>query len=470
MNNKMKIHNILAILIIILLFPSIASAYEQHEPILIEDIRATADDPYIIEGYEITNPDGDCINIINSKHIIIRNNYFHDCGTNTKIIQKRTEHVYEEGGYATLIGNSSDIIFENNILQNNYRGFMAYNTPNLKALKNNITTSFSHSPFECERCNNSEFSFNYLSDNGKPEIFWDPGDRSIGIWVKRSDNVNIHNNVVIRSTSDGIAVTGHIYAPSFTVDEFTDRPHPQADWTGICNNVKIYNNLLLDNMEQGVWLVNARDIKVYNNTMRTSCSTYGRSIFTEFNVGDSEFYNNNFLDCFNSVPGGANSFNIYIHDNNYYTIDESKDIFMDFSDFTGVGELAMRQGADYQESYGNREENNRYVRIGGKLSDEMKEKRDYAEEHKTYEHEGWVPCELSEGEIDEDCIKKENAKGGQGVSKEQLFYSSLMENFDEFVIEESFFDKLHVKIIIVISVLIILILVIFLFRKKHQVS
>jgi len=183
------------ILLVLLLFSNTVCAYEKHEPIKLKDIHATAEDPYIIEGYEITNPTGDCLIIMNSEHIIIRQNYFHDCGTDENF-QKQTDH-YKEG-YASLIGNSSNIVFENNELDNNFRGFMAYNTPNLKAKNNKIINTIQYSPLWCERCSDSEFSFNYLSDNGDPTHFWVPSDRSIGIWIKRSDNVEIHDNTGIK--------------------------------------------------------------------------------------------------------------------------------------------------------------------------------------------------------------------------------------------------------------------------------
>lgn len=417
-------------------------AYETHASIQIKDIQATPENPYIIEGYEITNPSGDCIKIINSKNVIIRNNFLHDCGTD-KDFQKRTDHYSE--GYAVLIGDSSNMVFENNILENNFRGFMAYNCPNLKAEKNKITNTTQYSPLWCERCSDSEFAFNYLSDNGNPMHFWVPSDRSIGIWIKRSDNVKIHDNTVIRSTSDGISVTGHIYTPSFTSEEDRDNPHPQADWSGISNNAEIYNNLILDNMEQGVWLVNARGIKVHDNTIRTGCFTYGSPISTEFNVGDSEFYNNKILGCLNKMIGGANSFNIYVHDNIFYSYDGSKDNVVSFSDdLLGVGDLANRQtaGAIFQKSVGNKEKNNTWVSIKGQLVDEMKEKIKYAKENETYKAKGWIACEKADGSMDEQCKQREQAKGGeQGVPKEQLFYSSLMENFEIFV-DKNVLDKI----------------------------
>ncbi len=421
--------------------PQPVLAYETSGPIQIKDIQATPENPYIIEGNDISNPSGDCIKIINSKNIIIKDNHLHNCGID-KDFQKRTDHYRE--GYAVLIGDSSNIIFENNILDNNFRGFMAYNTPDLQAKNNKIINTIQYSPLWCERCSNSEFSFNYLSDNGNPEHFWVPSDRSIGIWIKRSDNIKIHDNTVIRSTSDGISVTGHIYTPSFTVNEDKTKPHPQADWSGLSNNVEIYNNLILDNMEQGVWLVNARGIKVYGNTIRTGCFTYGAPISTEFNVGDSEFYNNKILGCLNSMVGGANSFNIYIYDNIFYSYDGNKGDFASFSDESlGVGDLAKRQGAGaiFQKSLGNKEKNNTWVSIKGKLAEEMLEKLDYAKENETYKAKGWIACEQTDGSIDEQCKQREEAKGEQGVPKEQLIYSSLLENFDVFI-DEGVFEKI----------------------------
>jgi len=55
-------------------------AYEMHGPIYIEHQETTADNPLVIEGYEITNPEGPGIQVLHVDHVIIRNNYIHDCG------------------------------------------------------------------------------------------------------------------------------------------------------------------------------------------------------------------------------------------------------------------------------------------------------------------------------------------------------------------------------------------------------
>jgi hypothetical protein len=427
----------LVVFLFAIALPRYEPAYEQHDPILLDGVHATADEPYIIEGYEITNPKGDCIKILNSEHVIIKNNYLHGCGTD-KEFQQRTDHYSE--GYATLVGKSEYITFENNTLDGNFRGFMAYSTAHLNGANNQITNTLQYSPLWCERCDHSEFSNNYLEDNGDPEVFWVSGVRAIGIWVKRSDQVSIHGNVVIRSTSDGIAVTGQIYGPSFTVPE-TFGKEPRDDWSGYSMNVQVYDNLILDNMEQGIWLVNARDVKAYNNVIRTGCFTHGSSISMEFNVGNAELYGNKLLTCNSGPPGGDYSFNINIHDNIYYSWDGEYGDFMYFSN----GELGTTQekknGAPYEEPHGNREEGNIWVGIEGALADEMIAKREYAELHKTYEPKGWFRCELADGSIDEECRKSEEAKGDQGVPREMLLYSSPMADFDAFVVGQGGPDK-----------------------------
>ncbi|MBN1258757.1 hypothetical protein JXA05_03295, partial [Candidatus Peregrinibacteria bacterium] len=65
-------------------------------------------------------------------------------------------------------------------------------------------------------------------------------------------------------------------------------------------------------------------------------------------------------------------------------------------------------------------------------------KREYAENNRTYERKGWMACEQPDGTIDADCQKREEAKGEQGVPREQLLFSSLMENFDAFATKETF--------------------------------
>jgi parallel beta-helix repeat protein len=402
------------------LLPVSVSAYEAHEPIIITDIHATADDPYIIEGYEITNPDGTCIEVKNSEHVIIRNNYLHNCGTALQ------DEEYHEG-YALLVGDAEDVTIEGNVVKENLKGVTAYRTQRLKILNNIIERTMKRSSLMCEICSQTEVAFNTLKDNGVPEHFWVPGDRIIGIWMVRSDDVDIHDNTVIRSTSDGIGVTGQVYNSSF-LDMYDD-------WTGLATNVRIYRNTLLDNMEQGIWLVRAKNIEVYDNVIRTGCATPGGALTLEFSVSDSEFYNNELLGCLvTTVAGGAVIHNNYFHDNTYYGTEQEE--FFHAGEDENDNIKAQWAGIEPSPSSGNRVENNSFILIDGALAEKIEGDRETAHREEYYEAKGWFACEIEEGKLDEECVQKEEAKGNQGIPSSFIVYDPLMADFSAYTSQE----------------------------------
>jgi len=72
-----------------------AAEYERHEPIVVENVETSPDAPHVIEGYEIANPDEPGIQVRHVDHVVIRNNYLHDCGT--KISEKIQDKVEATG-------------------------------------------------------------------------------------------------------------------------------------------------------------------------------------------------------------------------------------------------------------------------------------------------------------------------------------------------------------------------------------
>jgi len=70
-------------------------AYQPHPPIIIQNQPTSSDNPLVIEGYEISNPAGPGIQVRDVDHVIIRNNYLHDCGT--KVSEQRQRLVKETG-------------------------------------------------------------------------------------------------------------------------------------------------------------------------------------------------------------------------------------------------------------------------------------------------------------------------------------------------------------------------------------
>jgi parallel beta-helix repeat protein len=435
--------------------------HKESSSILIEDIHATADDPYIIEGYEISNPDGNCIEVQNSSYIVIRGNYLHDCGYN--LMEKEEDHYPHYDGLAIKVGNSKHVIIENNEVIDNLNGILAYNCPYTIMRNNTIKEAKVWCALHCEICDNSEFYDNYLSDNGVPEWFWHPGHRISALYILRSNNVKIHDNTVIRSTSDGIRVIAQIEGGG--ANEVTN------EWGATFSNVSIYNNLVLDNMELGFALDRGRNMKIYNNTVRATCTGPVIPIAIEFDVDDSEFYNNKLTPCGNPYPMGISTAQRnHIYNNTAYYFDNRKEEFVPQESYDDQGDKVKSgwAGIPYEPSADNIIEDNKWKKIGGELADILRESMETAHENDLFIEHGWFSCEITEGVFDEDCVEEEKAKGVQGKDSKYLIIEPLYPDSEEFVIEETFFEKFPVGIIIIVLVLIIMVFVTLFLKRKYK--
>lgn len=400
------------IFLFLLFLPIGAFAYAKHEPILIENIQATADDPYIIEGYEISSDEQNCIEIKNSKNIIVRDNYLHDCNYYTD----EYPGAWQEG-HSIYAENSENITIENNLVKDNIMGPYVRYSDNVKISGNTVLRSVYQSAIRCDFCQDFEIDNNYLKDNGIPEWFNIPGIRLIGIWAMSSDNGEIHGNTVIASTSDGIAVCGQDYMGN--------------DWTIVSKNIKIYDNVLLENLEQGMWLNRARNLSVFDNTIRTTCFNVRNGIAADFDVADSEFYNNKIVACRGNFISFSMSYDNYIHDNSLYSIEE-RPSYQVINDSEGDDDKCRWANIPYRKSTGNVFENNTQYLLTGKLAKTLKEKYGLSEELKTYEPKGFEKCEIDEGVVDEECMEKEGTEN-VGIDSKLIGYSPLMTDFENYV-------------------------------------
>jgi len=419
--------SILSVLLVSVVFSSIVFAYDIHKPIFIEDMHATADNPYIIEGYEISSESANCIEVINSEHVIIRENYLHDC-----IWSKEPEEKLSwTEGRAIVVKGSKNIRIENNRLEKNKIGIFAYQTKNVKILSNNIMETQVVGSLKCEYCTDSEIAHNYLIDNGRPDWFWVPGNRVIGIWVAASNNLEIHDNTVIRSSSDGIGISG-------TIDSSLEEPGAR-DWTKTAENIRVYNNVLLDNLELGIWLARIDDMECFNNTIRDHFGP----IVLDFDIKNSEFYNNKLISWVGSPIGIGIAKDNYIHDNIAYCIEEN-DFEAQKGDEPGMNDIKFGwSGIEPYISSGNVFENNVVKLLDGELKDALESKINRAEIEKTFEEKGWFACEIEEGVFDEDCMEQEEAKGNQGMPRELFVFEPLMSDFDEYAAEKPIIEGNH---------------------------
>ena len=298
--NKKNLFIIISIFSFLLVFCGPVYAYEQHTPIIIEHLKTTPSNPLIIEGYEITNPSGPCIQVRHVDYVIVRNNYIHDCGTD---ISKEIENKIRNGeGDARLavmndtfstggihIFSPLSVEVSNNEIINNDFGIRIDGheqriqevTVNDNIVKRNRRSHF----IWVQYADKAEIYNNEVKDNGLSLFIDNDGMREAfargedfadgrvqGIVTIESSNVKIYNNTVINSSSDGIAAVGG--------DGY------------IAENIEIYDNVVLRNAEQGVWVLEAKNGKIYRNVISENThriDTTGGSSGLDFDGGVSDF-------------------------------------------------------------------------------------------------------------------------------------------------------------------------------------
>lgn len=309
-----------------------ALCYEAHSPILIENVKNDEKNPLIVEGYEISNPNGYGIQILNVDYVIIRNNYIHDCGI--QISQKIQDKIKETGKttlYAMdkpfetggiMIFDAKRVELYNNKVINNDFGISVWGH-NRRAEKVSIYNNAvkdNHRAFfiKVKNADNIQIYNNYVEDNGL-DIFMDniglieafkrgenfPDGRSQGIATDGCNNVKIFDNTVINSNSDGIG--------AFATD------------VDFVENIEIFDNTILRNGEQGIWIVKARNGKIYGNKIianRHRLGEYGGSsgIMLEGEVFNFDIYDNEiaYNDVFGISMAASSNISIYgneIHHN-----------------------------------------------------------------------------------------------------------------------------------------------------------
>lgn len=213
-----------------------AREYTSHDPIELRDQTFPRDNPHVIDGYDITNPDGNGITLLHCDNIIIRNCYIHDC-----------KEGKERGGRAVYTEGCHNVTVQNVYVKDNDRGIMMAgypDGPSGKLLVENcvVVGSKVEDAVSFRNVEDVEVSGNILYDNGK---IWD--NRISGISFNGTyRNLSVHNNLVVRSNSDGIELLGE-------------------DDQEIPSGMEIYSNVLRDSGEQGVWLFRAKDCRVHHN-------------------------------------------------------------------------------------------------------------------------------------------------------------------------------------------------------------
>ena len=210
--------------------------YIPLDPIDLRDLVSHRNAPYIIDGCDITNPQGNGITLRNCNNVVIRNCYIHDCKTGDS-----------GDGRAICAENCHNLTINNVYVASNERGILAEGNPGRLSsdilVEDNLVVG-------CEREDGISFrnverveaNGNIVYDNGR---VWE--DRISGISFNCIfKDVSVHNNLVVNSNSDGIELMG-------------DTEQETAA------NVEVYDNILRDNGEQGVWLFRVQNGRVHHN-------------------------------------------------------------------------------------------------------------------------------------------------------------------------------------------------------------
>ena len=279
--------------------------YTAHDPIIVEGAPSSSENPYTVDGYEITYPEGPGIQIRDVDYVVIRNSYVHNCGTEiSEAIQERIRNgegdaslammdkPFETGGI--LVFDAKHVEIYNNKVINNDYGIKVwghrFRAESVSVHDNEVKKSHRSFFISVSNADNVDIIDNYVEDNGL-SIFIDnkgleaafergedfPDGRSQGILTDGCNHVQIIGNTVINSNSDGIGVTQG------------DRKYVE--------DIEIAHNNVLRNGEQGLWLVKARNGTIHDNTIsenRHRIDTTGGSsgINFEGRVFDFEIFDN----------------------------------------------------------------------------------------------------------------------------------------------------------------------------------
>ena len=210
----------------------------------------------IIEGFNITDTAYKGIFVVNSDHIILRNNKISNAGYNF-LDQQQGIH------FRNVI---SSIIEENTTNNNSYNGIMLTQNSNDNIIRNNYSYG-----------NNSSFATNGGTD-------------AKGIELSNSSNNLIINNIVFNNEDTGI----NLYGPS-TIE-------------GSSNN-KVIGNLVYGNRDHGIDNNNSQGQIIVGNTVH---GNYTSGINLELNSSGSTIVNNIIMDNGINPANGRKPGNVYV--------------------------------------------------------------------------------------------------------------------------------------------------------------
>lgn len=247
--------------------------YQRSAPLEFYDIDHRQKEPYIIEGLDITNANGCGIKLERCHNVVVRNCWFHRVTHPDSL-----SHVLSD---ALAILNSTDISVENCLFTANARSILADTWGETRfneriTVKNCVVerTRLSHGIFVLDTDGVSIFN-NVLRDNGDPAHF--EKHRITGIICWASHHVEIRDNFVAHSSSDGIGVAADNMLNDGIDPGFVSR------------HFAVYRNTCRANGEQGIWASVAADGDIRDNYIEQGASS---GIMLEYKVLNTRVHAN----------------------------------------------------------------------------------------------------------------------------------------------------------------------------------
>jgi parallel beta-helix repeat protein len=215
------------------------------------------------------------IGIYESSGITIQNNTFNN-------IEKPINMDF--GGFSIIVKGGDTIRIENNYFDNNQIGILIEGEPddyveNVQIESNTILNTWMTAAIKCRRCRHVIIAGNDLESNGEPEYF--ERQRIVGIDLHEVNQAKVFDNTVVESSSDGIGVPGEVWEDKIVYS----------------TQIEIYKNTVMDNGEQGIWAIAGKDISIHDNIIYCTkhCYTGCSGVFFEWDVSDSQVYNNEII-------------------------------------------------------------------------------------------------------------------------------------------------------------------------------
>lgn len=295
--------------------------YQRHDPIVIQNQPTSPDQPLVIEGYEISNPDGPGIQVRDVAYVIVRNNYLHDCGT--KVSEQRQELVKETGdarkamldnpfetGAILVFDAKGTVQISGNEVRGNDYGIMVqghrFRAESASIFDNKVEANHRAAFIWVGQANRVQIHDNFVKDNGLNAFYDNEGlvqamqrgenfgdGRTQGILAKDCSNVKIFKNTVTNSVSDGIGIMNRGLL-------FDEEHHLKLDpdyEKHLVQNIEIFDNVIERNGEQGIWITSAKRGKVFRNKVIANAHRPGETggstgILLEGDVSEFDIFDN----------------------------------------------------------------------------------------------------------------------------------------------------------------------------------